>query len=560
MRGATHSWLRAVPLALLSGLLLALAFPRFDLHLLAWVALVPLLIALRGGSLKSAFALSALTGVVFFRVLFYWINNAVGVTWGEQALLSMYLGAYIGLFGLLQAFVDSRTGLPAVVTAPPIWIAVEYLRANAGFLSLPWGLLGHSQHANLPIIQIAAFTGAYGVSLLIAMVNALLADLLTRRSLRPPTHLAPAAVTVAVLLATLVYGFTALSEATSREQLRVSVIQGNIPQAERWERQFLTRNLERHLRLSREAGRDRPTLIVWPETSVPGALTEDLKLATTLAALARETGAYLLVGSAVRPKFGPRDIRRERRTNSAFLFSPEGVVVGRYNKMWLLPFAEHLPYEGVLPWPPHLTANAGRFVPGREYAVLNLKAARLGVTICWENIFPGIARRFVASGANVIVNLTNEAWFGQSSAPHQFLAMAVFRAVENRVAVVRSANTGVSSVIDPYGRVVGKVTVGGKDIFVEGVLTASVPVSRDHTVYTRYGDLVAQAGLGVALVLVGVATAGAIRTQHAPRAREAPVHRERVPEEFSPNQVEGIEPSPRDTEVDVGPHHGPPAC
>lgn len=507
----------AIPFALLSAGLLVLSFPRFDLGILAWVALVPWLVVLEGRRPHAAFGLSFLTGISFFMGVFYWINVVSGFTAVDFLLLGIYLGSYFGLFGLALVLVTRRTALPLVLIVPAIWVSLEWLRSHAVELSLPWALLGHSQYANLPLIQIASLTGVYGVSFLIVLVNAVLADgavAWLRRSSSPPRYrrvAVSAGLALLALVGSLLYGFAVLARPATAETLRVTVVQGNIPQALRWSAAFRQRHLDAHLRLTRAAARqDAPALIVWPETAVPAVLPQEPRLLGTFSSLAREANAHLVVGSAARPKLGPREIRRTYSFNGAFLLSPTGIA-GQYHKIRLFPFGEYLPYAG-FPWPSRIATQAGHFLPGQEHTTFSLNGARFAVLICWETIFPDLVRQFALRGAELVLNITNEAWFGETAAPYQFLAMNVFRAVENRIAIVRSANTGISAFIDPHGRVAGKVTDGSKDIFVEGYLTRDVPISRDRTLYTRYGDvfvyvnLLFTGGLLVVSFLTGVMT------------------------------------------------------
>jgi len=281
-------------------------------------------------------------------------------------------------------------------------------------------------------------------------------------------------------------------------------MQGNIPQHVRWERDYLRANLERHIRLTRDAvtANKNTSLIIWPETSVQGSLTQDLALLTTLSGLAREINAYLLVGSAVHPKFGSREFRQGHWFNSAFLFSSSGRPSGKYDKILLLPFAEYLPHAETVPWPAELVSRASHYIPGKDYKIFNIDGVRFGVAICWESIFPDHFRRFVLAGAQIMLNITNEAWFGETAAPYQFLAMNVFRAVENRVSIVRSANTGVSGFIGPFGNILGTVKDGDENLFVAGYLTMDVPIARQRTFYTRYGDVFAYLNLGASVLLM----------------------------------------------------------
>ena len=510
-RHETHSIGKGMLSSFLSAVLLILAFPKFDLGFLAWIGLVPLFIALKDKSLKWAFGLSFLTGITFLMGIFYWINFIGGFEWFHFILLGLYFGSYFGLFGLTVNFISQTTAISSVFSAPFVWVSLEYLRSHADFLGLPWALLGHSQYLNIPVIQIASFTGVYGISLLIVLVNMALSEVILswvsmRRGTlvgRWPEAFKLATVPIVVLGTSLTYGFTVTHNSTASDTIRITVIQGNIPQEIRWEREYIKRNLDTHIALTREAANAGHTaLIVWPETSVQGSLTQDLSLMNMLSTLASETQTNLLVGSAVRPKFGSREFRMRNWFNSAFLVSSGGRIVGKYDKIKLLPFAEYLPYKETLPWPETLASKAANFIPGKEYTLFNVNGAKFGAMICWENIFPDLFRNLVSNGANFMVNITNEAWFGKTAAPYQFMAMNVFRAVENRVAIARAANTGISGFIDPSGKILGTVKDGNRDIFVKGYLTMDIPILRQRTFYTRYGDIFAYLTLVMTSILL----------------------------------------------------------
>lgn len=499
----------AALLALSSAALLILAFPTFDLQFLVWVGLVPLLVALADKPPALAAALSFPAGVAFFAGVLYWVTIVPGYSSVDVLLSGTYLGSYWALFGGALAWVSRRTRLPLVLTAPSLWVATEYLRSHAGFVALPWALLGHSQYLNVPLIQMASVTGVYGLSFLIVMVNATLARvvlaLLRTADAKPlrlrPMLLPPILATVSMLAIALAYGSLVISQQRASDALPVTVLQTNIAQILKWQPEFRHRHLLIHAKLTKEAAKNgTPALVVWPETSVQGGLTRDLTLMNAVFGLAKETNTHLLVGSAARPKFGPREFRSGHRFNSAFLMSPAGGLVGQYNKIRLVPFAEYLPHDGRLPWPARYRSQASNILPGADYTVFPLRGSRFAVLICWENIFPDLARRFALNGADFLVNMTNEAWFAATAAPRQFLAINVFRAVENRLSVVRSANIGISGFIDPNGRIIGTVGNGASD--VEGHLTMEVPISRERTFYTRHGDLFAHAVLFAAAGMI----------------------------------------------------------
>jgi apolipoprotein N-acyltransferase len=431
----------------------------------------------------------------------------------------LFLGSYFGLFGVALNLISSGLRVSYVFIAPPIWVSMELLRCHAGFLSLPWAFLGHSQYLNLPIIQISSFTGVYGVSFLIVMVNATLSEIVLWCTTAERGDACPerggivtsGLVSAGAIFLSLIYGFWVMQSSSITKSIKVAVIQGNIPQNMRWNAQFQNQNVDKHVQLTREAARNQqPALVVWPETTVRGSVAQNKDLAKIFFSLARESNAVIALGSAERPKFSfAKPYRFGKLTNSAFLVSPEGKTIGRYDKIQLLPFGEYLPLKN-LPWPSRISAmwEGGAFVPGNEYTVLDLGDFKFAVTICWENIFPNLVREFVKNGAVLIVNITNEAWFGDTAAPYQFMAMNVFRAVENHVAIARAANTGISGFIDPVGRILGTVNKNSKEILVEGYLVKDLPLSQAGTFYTSHGDLFALLCLVVLFVLLSWSFAG----------------------------------------------------
>jgi apolipoprotein N-acyltransferase len=245
-------------------------------------------------------------------------------------------------------------------------------------------------------------------------------------------------------------------------------------------------------------------LIAWPETAVPGDVEHDPRLFRPVRALATEVGIPLLVGSAEHAKYTKREYGT-RTYNSMVLVTPDGRISGVYRKIRLVPFGEYVPLKDLFTWPAAIASAMGDSVAGDTPTLFRIGDVAVASTICWENIFADLFREFVRQGARVVVNATNEAWFQDSGAPRQFLAISVFRAAEHRVSVLRVANTGISAVIDPYGRIVQRLrSPEGRDVFVAGVLPASLPVSRVTTFYTAYGDVFA-VGLVAACSVLAVA-------------------------------------------------------
>jgi apolipoprotein N-acyltransferase len=498
-----------VVLAGASGLFLVLCFPKVDLSILAWVALVPLLVALDGKRAGRAYVLAYATGLPFFAGLFAWIWMVPAWNLLDSVLVQgLYLPQYIALWGLGLGWIRRRTGASPALVAPALWVVSEYGRAHAGFLSLPWMFLGHSQHAHPLLTQVSALTGTYGLSFLVVLTNVGIAEAIMRVSRRRPAGVAwrcvprsalvPAGVAAALVAATLAYGVVVLSQASGPEPLRVAVIQGNVPIRPGNPRAVVDRNAA----LTLEAARDGPALIVWPESSVPGDVEHHAPLRRAVSQLAVDTGAHLLVGSNESAKFSDKQLQG-KVYNSLVLFSPAGVIEGVYRKQRLVPFGEYVPLERYVAWPAALVGARGNSMPGEARAALAAGPVTFRAIICWEIIFPDYVREVVGRGAQFLVLATNEAWFGDTAAPHQLLAMTALRAAENRIAIVRAANSGVSALIDPFGRISRRLVNGeGRDVFVEGTLGGEIPLVEGTTFYTRYGDLFAFFMIGLVGVLV----------------------------------------------------------
>jgi len=495
--------------AFLSGALLVLAYPKFDADWVIWFSLVPLLLALEGRCLSAAFALSYVTGLVCFSGVFSWVWTADGFTPFDYLLvMTTYVPHYVSLWGLAVVWIRRRTGWPLLWIAPPLWVAQEYARVHTGFLSAPGMLLGHTQYLHPAMMQICSVTGVYGLSFLIACVNAAIADLiLTPAAIRRPTGspaaLARACVPLAsvllLVLGTALYGHLIISSPRSEGSLRVALVQANIPQDHKWDKAFLESTLTQYSRLTRAvAEQAKPELIIWPETAVPADIGHDAMVRGRVAALAREVNTPLLVGSSEYAKFTDTKLK-EKYFNSMFLVSPDGTLTGQYRKMVLFPFGEYDPLKGLIAWPKAMASAMGNMVAGDEYTVFHIGPATFGATICFEAAFPDHFRELARRGAHFVVSSTNEAWFGDTAAAYHLLSITVFRAAEHRVAIVRAANSGLSAFIDPYGRITERLTgPGGKELFVDGVLTADVAILNQPTLYTKYGDV-------FALVLIALA-------------------------------------------------------
>ena len=504
-----------VVLAALSGILLILSFPKYNLEPLAWFALVPLFYSLEGKGTLQSFFLGFITGFLAYLGILYWIIVAVN-TYGNVPfclsflillLLVGYLSLYFAMFTFLLRWLQLGFGAQMILAAPLLWVSLEYLRSF--FLSgFPWANLGHSQYLNLPFIQMADIMGVYGLSFIILLVNVTLYRVFQQWAKRifPVREVI---VTILILLGALFYGYVKMGvldrQMASLPALKVGLVQGNIDQSIKWDPSFQRETLKIYERLSLKVAEAKPNLIIWPETATPFFFQEAKEYQPLILDIPRKTGAFLLFGT---PTYTVEK-GRVSHYNSAFLASPFGDLVGKYDKIHLVPFGEYVPLSNLLFFIGSLGEGIGNFKSGKEYFLFRLPEATFGVLICFEIIFPDLSRQFVKRGANFLVTITNDAWFGRTSAPYQHLAIATFRAVENRVFIARAANTGITAFIDPMGRIVQQ---GG--IFTEEALSGTIRLMKERTFYTLYGDLFAWICSAASVLLVGLCL---IRSKRAKR-------------------------------------------
>ncbi len=480
---------RAWGAAALSGLLLFLSFPKFGFHLTAWIALAPLFYALnRAGGIKDALKLTFAAGMIFNVGIVYWMGIVV-VKYGylpvymgvlAVAAISAALAGYLSLFGA-GVYWLKRAGVPEFVAAPPLWVVVEFAKSNL-FTGFPWENLGYSQIGNLGLVQTADLFGVYGISFLIVLVNALL-----YRAVECAPEwkkaAAPVAVSAALICAAMLYGHWRLESVgaavTSTPRIKTTIVQGNIDQSIKWNEKFERESLNTFLRLSAGGPAPEPGLVIWPETTTPFFFQDIDDKHRDIVSVARGRNDYLILGS---PSYETKS-GRTSYMNSAFAVSNSGVILGRYDKMHLVPFGEYMPFRSILPFLGQLLPGMSDFNTGSGFHPLQIGDKKVGVLICYESIFPEISREYKKAGAQLLVNITNDAWFGRSSAPYQHLGMLVFRAVENRMYIARSANTGISAVIDPCGRVAAST-----NLFEPAKLEGSVGFVNIKTFYSEFGN------------------------------------------------------------------------
>lgn len=524
MKNRTAYSVQRTALAILSAVLLILSFPGFNIWILAWVGLVPLLFAIKDETPLKAFLLSYLTGLLFFFGTIYWL---IHVTLLGMLAAVVILAGYFGLFGLLMAYRPPKKPLYLLFFVPAAWVATEWLRSNL-FTGFGWALIGHSQSQNLPVIQIADIFGAYGVSFLLVTANAAIYLLLKKGRLAEDLEI-PILITLILVLLAFGYGYYRLNNIFTGEKMRVAVIQGNIPQVKKWDAAYREEILSRYERLTMEAGNDAADLIVWPETSVPGVLEGERRLLERMKRLCAEVKTPLFLGTIREDRKGPHVYY-----NSATLLLPDGRVKGSYDKIHLVPFGEYVPLKGIFGFVEKIApAPIGDVSRGKEYTVFSvpieretrsdyaswrlIKRAKFSALICFEDVFPELSREFVRHGARFLVNITNDAWYKETPAAYQHAQSSVFRAVENRTNVVRAANTGFSCFIDQKGRVVKSVEKDGANLSVDGFASHDIVLANTRTFYTVYGDTIVYASWVLLLTtifgydIVGARTKGGDR-------------------------------------------------
>ena len=499
--------------ALVSGALLALSFPRYGHPAFSWIALTPLLVAVgqRAPRIPASRAwwLGLGTGAVYFAGTVYWTSGvmaqyggfSLGLAAAIAGLLVAFLALFPALFAAVLALLVGRLGPAALWLAPAVWVATELGRTLL-FGGFPWALLGYAQTSVLPVAQLASLTGVYGLSALIVLVSTALAY----AALHPRRGAWLAAgATGLVVVAVVVWGVARLADGRltrAGEALTVGLIQGNVPQDQKWDPSYEDEILFRYLRLTRQAADRGARAVLWPESSTPFYFEESPR-ADAIRQLARERGLWLLLGS-------DELSRHDRRIsyNSAFMVRPDGATAAVYRKVRLVPFGEYVPFRRLLFFAAPLVESIGDFAPGEAPVTLPIDGHAVSTAICYEIVYPALIRDGVLMGSSLLTTITNDAWFGRSSAPYQHFEMAAMRAIEQGRYLARAANTGISGIVDPYGRV---LTASG--LFVEQVLVGDVRLIDERTVYARIGNAVAWACALATLLAVAAALAAGRRLE-----------------------------------------------
>lgn len=491
------TYLSPVILALISGLLLVAAFPKIDQGWVAWFALVPLLLALRKVGPKAGFWIGLACGLGYHLGVTYWTAYTMRI-YGHLPVLPsvmvlVLLAGVLALFTAVFTMTVCRLGRNPwlfLLVTPAAWAVLEWMRSWI-FTGFPWALLGYSQYRFLWLVQVADLFGVYGLSALIVACNAVLTLALLRWVEQPwqtqavsrPLVVRSFVLLAVALVAVLGYGLQRIKAmdrlVAEAPGIRLAVVQGNVDQSIKWDPTFQMLTAVKYRNLSLEAAKQSVDLVIWPETATPFYLYRDALLSDMVVKGVQEADTHFIIGSPVVDTDGDA----YRYFNSAFLINPRGEAVDRYDKVHLVPFGEYVPLKRFLPFLGKMVEHVGDFESGQRGNALQWDDRPIGMLICYEIIFPALAREMALSGGQLLVNITNDAWFGRTGAPYQHFSMAVLRSVENRRFLARAANTGISGFIDPSGRILAATA-----LYEDATLVGEVKLLDTLARYTRWGD------------------------------------------------------------------------
>lgn len=531
------------PFAMVAGLLLAASFPKIGIAGLAWAAPALMLAAAHGKTGAEAFRIGYVAGLAFHLAALYWlllipVAGYPILGWvALSAFLALYQAVWVWLLAGKLGTGDWTRRTAWALAGAAIWVALEMVQARL-FSGFPWNLLGTSQFQMLPLIQIASVTGVYGVSFLIVWISLALlsaAHAILRQPANRHAWLSEILLPLAMLVGVFVFGMGRLREGNpNTPTIRVSFIQPSIPQKWIWAKGEDSSYFDRVLELTRHALTNQTDLVLWPEAAIPKMIRYDQSTLDAITAIAKSNRVWMILGSDdAEPSLTSRDPHEADYFNCSFLISPDGTLMARYRKRNLVIFGEYIPLVRWLPFVKWFTPISGGFTPGdsvvsfefevhihaspasdetltRERSnnlppeVLPVKTATL---ICFEDVFPHLARGYVTADTDFLVNLTNDGWFGESAEQWQHAASAVFRAVENGLPLLRCCNNGITCWVDAHGRLRQVFRDATGSVYGAGFMTAGIPVlapgeTRTPTFYHRHGDWFGWTCVGIAGVVL----------------------------------------------------------
>jgi apolipoprotein N-acyltransferase len=488
-------------LVVLSGAVSALAFPKFNLAFFSWISLIPLFFVLPKKTSGQGFLLGWMAGFSYYAVLLYWIP-AVPSHYGGLSIpisILIYLGfmCVLGLtwaaFSLCFTKIHKSFPILSFFLVPFLWVSFEHIITHI-LTGFPWGLLGYGQYKNLYFIQMATITGITGLSFILVLFQSLFV-LSIKIGKRAPFF---AALTLVLLIH--VSGYVSIKDIPEQENsFSAAVIQGNVSSDIQWGHlsfEEIESLFNQHLNLSRDAALNNNDLVIWPEFSVPlcfgcsYGIYQEFK--NRLYRFVRETGCTLLLGTNEKTETGGET----EYFNTALCLKPD-FSQSQYHKIHLVPFGEYTPYKQIFSFISSVTHAIGDITPGDQFTLHKHEGNRFGSPICYEIIFPDLVRKFTKKGANFLVTITNDGWYGRSSAPYQHFSMAVLRAVENRRYLLRAATTGVSGIIDPYGRILSR-----SELMIQTFLYNTITPMHETTMYTKHGDVLPYISLTLTIIFL----------------------------------------------------------
>jgi apolipoprotein N-acyltransferase len=506
----------AICFSILTGLLLAFSFPKFNFEFLAWFGFVPLLFAIEGRRGSESFWLGFLAGLFFYFIGLHWIINTL-VNFGNISpflgypillLLTAYLSTFIGLFSWIISSLSHKNPRN-ILLAPLLWTTFEYLRSTHSELGFSWLGLGYSQYKNLPAIQISEFTGIYGVSALLVLTNSAIymtsrqwvssgsfKDTFSKKYLISTISFASI-----MLIGSFCYGFYYLKNSVNEEdsQIKATLIQGNIDQKLKWEKKYRKKIMETYERLTITSVHNKPDIVIWPEAALPFFYNLEIPETLWLNKLNKSLGIPMLIGGQ---RLEKNDLGKYIYYNSAYFLKPDSIdKTRRYDKIHLVPFGEFIPFSDILSFIKKLVYVPGELGRGEKISLFELDPWKFGVSICYEITFPDLVRKSAKKGAQFLVTITNDAWFGDSAASYQHIAIAALRAVENRTPILRAANTGITGTIDASGKIYDET-----NIFIEDAVQTSIrPRQGKPTYYSQNGDIFSLCCVILSIILVFIA-------------------------------------------------------
>ena len=482
----------------ITAILMSFAYPKPGLWFLAWIGMTPMLMLTFQSSQKESFYLGWACGFLHHIITMYWVPPATSINgniplpaaWAALIVLFIYLAIFWGIFFALVSRTRG-TGLFICLACPLFWVVLEFIKDHV-LTGIPWLNMAYTQPPASPQSQIADILGISGISFVLIMANTSAAQgihaVIKKKNWK--SIIAPFLIFIPVLTCVLWYGHSrlqAFNNIRGKDTMKAAVIQANIPQDVKWSKEFVIDTIDHYTMLTKKAAPYAPELIIWPETATPFYFGHNEEETAYMIKNLEFMDAFLFFGTPSYAYINNKLVF----FNRGYLLDKSKKIAGIYDKVKLVPFAEYVPLKNILFFVDKLVASVGDFMPGKEHFIMNLDSVKFGALICYEAVFPYIARKYCNNGANFLINITNDGWFGTTWGPYQHSHISRFRAIENRIFMIRAANTGISGFISPDGRYKKML-----NLEKEGILAYNIPLKRINTrqgdartFYTKYGDL-----------------------------------------------------------------------